>query len=166
MKTIYLIRHAKSDWSDATLDDIHRGLNKRGKKSIPIIAKVLKEKKIEPDIIISSPAKRAKLTINRLLKELGYKTKIKYIDELYLANTDTILSITQEINDKYDSVFIIGHNPGLSEFANLMSDADIKNIPTLGIVALKCKTKNWIECGYHKASMEFFIYPKMFKSEF
>ncbi|MBD3844044.1 MAG: histidine phosphatase family protein [Campylobacterales bacterium] len=162
MKTIYLIRHAKSDWSDAALDDINRGLNKRGKKSIPIMAKVLKEKKIKPDIIISSPAKRTKLTINRLLKELGYKTKIKYTDELYLADPNTILSVVKEINDKYDSVFIIGHNPGLSEFANLMSDADIKNIPTLGIVAIKCKIKNWIECGY-QASMQFFIYPKMFK---
>ncbi|KIM03816.1 MAG: phosphohistidine phosphatase [Sulfurovum sp. AS07-7] len=163
MKTIYLIRHAKSDWSEPLLDDKERGLNKKGKKSIPIMAKALKEKKIKPDIIISSPAKRTKLTVTGLLKELRFKTQITYADELYLADPNTILSAVKEINDKYDFVFIIGHNPGLTEFANLMSDADIENIPTLGIVALKCKIKKWKECRYHKASMEFFIYPKMFK---
>jgi len=143
MKTIYLIRHAKSDWSEPFIGDIDRGLNARGRKSIPIIAKALKEKKIKPDIIISSPAKRAKLTIKGLLKELDRSNKITYKDKLYMADTDTILSVVKEIEDKYDSVFIVGHNPGLTEFVNLMGDKTIENIPTLGIVALKCETKKW-----------------------
>ena len=80
-----------------------------------------------------------------------------------MADTDTILSVVKEIEDKYDSVFIVGHNPGLTEFVNLMGDKTIENIPTLGIVALKCETKKWQNCGYHGAKTEFFIYPKMFK---
>lgn len=163
MKTIYLIRHARSDWSEPLIEDIDRGLNARGKKSIPIIAKELKEKKIKPDIIISSPAKRAKLTIKGLLKELDGSDKIFYKDDLYMADSDTILSVLKGIKDKYDSVFIVGHNPGLTEFANLMDNKTIENIPTLGIVALKCKIKKWQNCKYHSAKVEFFIYPKMFK---
>ena len=142
MKTIYLIRHAKSDWDDLSLGDIDRGLSKRGKKAIPIMAKALYEKKIKPDIIISSSSKRTKLTVEGLLKELDYSTEIIYDDELYLGNPKTILSIIKNTNDKYKSIFIVGHNPGITEFANLMGDKEIENIPTLGIVALKCKIKN------------------------
>jgi phosphohistidine phosphatase len=162
MKMIYLIRHAKSDWNNPSLDDIDRGLSKRGKKSIPIMAIALKEKNIKPDLILSSPAKRAKLTIKKLLKELGLKDEIIYEDSLYMADPDTILSIINEINDKANSIFIVGHNPGLTEFANLIDNKTIGNIPTLGIIALKYKIKKWKECKYHKSRVEFFIYPKMF----
>ncbi|MBD3788786.1 MAG: histidine phosphatase family protein [Campylobacterales bacterium] len=163
MKTIYLIRHAKSDWSAPDTYDAQRGLSKRGKKAIPIMAKALHEKHIKPDLIISSPAKRTKLTAKGLLKELGYSQKIIYQDDLYLADPDTMLSVVKSIDDKYRSIFLIGHNPGITEFANLMSDGEIENIPTLGIVALHCTSKRWEDCGYHHASLEFFIYPKMLK---
>ncbi len=163
MKTIYLIRHAKSDWSNAFLDDFDRDLNKRGKKSITIMAKVLKEKKIKPDIIISSPAKRTKSTIERLLKKLEFKEKITYLNKLYLADSEAILSIIKNIDNKYDSVFIIGHNPGLTDFVNLMTNVNINNIPTLGIIEMKCESEEWRDCKYHKAKVEFFIYPKMFE---
>lgn len=163
MKTIYLIRHAKSDWSDFNINDAKRGLSERGKKDIPLMANELHKKNIKPDLIISSSSNRTKLTVEGIFKRLNYSTEIIYNDELYLANPKTILSLIQNVNDKYKSIFVVGHNPGITDFANLMSDADIENIPTLGIVALKCEVKKWKECKYHDAKVEFFIYPKMFK---
>ncbi len=163
MKTIYLIRHAKSDWGDFDINDAKRGLSERGKRDIPLMANELHKKNIKPDLIISSSSNRTKLTVQGLLKELDYSIKTIYDDELYLATPNTILSIIKNTNDKYKSIFIVGHNPGITDFANLMSDADIENIPTLGIVALKCKTKKWKGCKFNSAKVEFFIYPKMFK---
>jgi len=163
MKTIYLIRHAKSDWSDIDVHDMQRGLSKRGKKAIPIMAKAMREKGIRPDLVIASSAKRTKLTAKKLLKALGISQKIIYKDELYLAAPDTMLSIIHALDDQYQSIFLIGHNPGITEFANLMTDAKIENIPTLGIAALSCNSNSWKHCTYHHTALNFFIYPKMFK---
>jgi phosphohistidine phosphatase len=163
MKNLYLIRHAKSDWSDDSKSDFDRALNKRGKKAILTMAKALKAKKVMPDIILSSSAKRAKLTASGLAKKIGYKGKIKYIDALYMADTETLLGYIRNINDKYDNLFVVVHNPETTELSNMMTDDYIDNVPTLGIVALKLSIDHWKMLTFRKAKLKFFIYPKMFK---
>jgi len=163
MKNLYLIRHAKSDWSDVSKSDFDRSLNKRGEKAILTMAKALKEKKIMPDIILSSSAKRAKLTAKGLAKEIEYSGKIKYIDALYMAEPETIQGLIKDINNKYDSLFIVGHNPETTELSNMLIDDYIDNVPTLGIVALKLPINDWKAFKIGKGKMQFFIYPKMFK---
>ncbi len=162
MKNLYLIRHAKSDWGDESKSDFERGLNKRGQKAILTMAHALKEKKVMPDLILSSSAKRAQLTAEGLAKEIGYRGKIKYIDALYMAETLDVISIIKEIKDKYDNVFIIGHNPETTELTDLMLDDYIDNVPTLGIVALKLPLKHWQKFKPEKIKLNFFIYPKMY----
>ncbi len=162
MKNLYLIRHAKSDWSDESQSDFDRGLNKRGEKAILTMANALKEKKVMPDLILSSSAKRARLTAKGLAKEIGYEGKIKYIDALYMAAPLDVISIIKEIKDKYDDVFIVGHNPETTELTDLMLDDYIDNVPTLGIVALKLPIKHWKKLKPEKAKLNFFIYPKMY----
>ncbi len=162
MKNLYLIRHAKSDWGDESKSDFERGLNKRGQKAILTMAHALKEKKVMPDLILSSSAKRAQLTAEGLAKEIGYRGKIKYIDALYMAETLDVISIIKEIKDKYDNVFIIGHNPETTELTDLMLDDYIDNVPTLGIVALKLPIKHWGKFKPEKIKLNFFIYPKMY----
>ena len=163
MKNLYLIRHAKSDWSDENKSDFDRGLNKRGEKAILTMANVLKEKKIMPDIILSSSAKRAKLTAKGLAKEIEYSGKIKYIDALYMAEPETIQGLIKDINNKYDSLFVVGHNPETTELSNMLIDGYIDNVPTLGIVALQLPIKGWKEFRTREGIMQFFIYPKMFR---
>jgi phosphohistidine phosphatase len=163
MKNLYLIRHAKSDWSDESKSDFDRGLNKRGRKAILTMAHALKEKKIMPDLILSSSAKRTKLTAQGLAKKIGYKGEIKYIDTLYMAEPETIYSLIKNINDSYDTLFVIGHNPETTELSNLITDYYIDNVPTLGIVALKLPIDHWEKFNIREGEMEFFIYPKMFK---
>lgn len=162
MKHLYLIRHAKSDWSDEGKGDFERSLNKRGQKAILTMANALKERKIMPDLILSSSAKRAQLTAKGLAKEIGYSGKIKYIDALYMAEPIDVISIIKEIKDKHDNIFIIGHNPETTELTDLMLDDYIDNIPTLGIVALKLPIKHWKKLKPEKAKLRFFIYPKMY----
>lgn len=164
MKQLYLIRHAKSDWSDESQDDFERGLNARGKKAIVTMAEILNERGILPDLILSSSATRAKLTAKGLAKNIAYKGKIKYLDALYLAEPLEIIDMIKEIKDKYKTVFIVGHNPETTELTDLMVDETIYNVPTLGIVALNVPVKHWNKFKPEKAKLDFFIYPKMFKS--
>ena len=163
MKNLYLIRHAKSDWSDESKSDFDRGLNKRGKKSIFTMADALEKKKVMPDLILSSSAKRAKLTAKGLAKEISYSDEIKYIDALYMADPMDIISMIKEIEDKYNNVFIVGHNPETNELADLMLDDYIENVPTLGIVAFELPIEHWKKFKPEKAKFNFFIYPKMYK---
>jgi len=163
MKNLYLIRHAKSDWSDETKSDFERGLNKRGQKAILIMANALKEKKVMPDLILSSSAKRAKLTAKGLAKEIDYHGEIKYIDALYMAEPKTVHTLIQEVHDKHHSLFIVGHNPETTELCNLMTDEYIDNVPTLGIVALELPIDHWGKLTMGESKLTFFMYPKLFK---
>ena len=163
MKHLYLIRHAKSDWGDESKSDFERGLNKRGQKAILTMAKALKEKKVMPDLILSSSAKRAQLTAKGLAKEIGYRGEIKYIDALYMAAPETVHTLIQDVNDKYDTLFIVGHNPETTELCNMMTDTYIDNIPTLGIVSIKLSVDCWKKLKTGEGKLKFFIYPKMFK---
>lgn len=163
MKTLYIIRHAKSDWSDPTLEDFDRGLNKRGKKSIPLMGEALRDHDVKPDLIISSTAKRALLTAQGLAKELKYKKKIAEQGSLYLCEKEQWLETIASIDDKYDSVFIVGHNPEITDLVNSLIDDYIDNVPTLGIISFKLGVDQWTNFDPQKMKMEFFIYPKMFR---
>jgi phosphohistidine phosphatase len=149
MKTLYIIRHAKSSWKDMTLDDFDRPLNKRGKKDVVTMGRRLKERGVSPDIILSSPAKRAKETTKALSKEIGYDKKIKYIDAIYEASPDTLEKILDSVDEKYETVFLIGHNPGLNMLAERYVGFN-ENLPTCGIVALKFDTKELLWVDYPK----------------
>jgi phosphohistidine phosphatase len=114
-----------------------------------------------PDLIFSSSAKRTKKTAKGLARKMGYKKKIIFLDDLYLAGPQTLLQIVQQIRKKHQTVFIIAHNPGITDFANKMTaDKTIENIPTLGVAALELPVSKWQECQYKIAKLHFFIYPK------
>lgn len=163
MKTLYIIRHAKSSWDDLDQSDYDRPLNERGKRDAPRMGKRLKEKEIHPDIILSSPAKRACSTGKRIAEILKYpKNNIKTIKALYHADEVTLLETLKKVNDNCDVVMLIGHNPGLTEFVNTISEDEtsIDNIPTCGIVAFEFKIDSWKEIKWAMGKMLFFDYPK------
>lgn len=162
MKIIYLIRHAKSSWKDHRLTDFNRPLNKRGKKDAPFMGEKLKEKHIKPDLILSSPANRAKKTAQAIAEKISYPAeKIGFNDEFYDASEITILNHIKKLDEKFNSIMIFGHNPGLTQLNNLISDNYIDNIPTCGIVALEYD-KNWSEVGKNSCRIIFFEYPKKY----
>lgn len=161
MKMLYVIRHAKSSWDDPTLSDFDRPLNKRGKKDAPVIGKRLKHRNVTPDLLLSSPAERALTTCHEIAVEIGYaKSKIKTDKKLYHAEDIEILRIIQSLDHTYSCVWIFGHNPGLTDFVNLLANADIDNVPTCGVVACSLSIQSWDEAGKGKGSVIFFDYPK------
>jgi len=162
MKTLFLIRHAKSYWGDQSINDFDRTLNKRGKKDAPFMGEVLKDKKVKPDLIISSPAKRAKKTAIEIAIKLDYPDKkILYKNDIYDASSNTILSIINKIDNKYSDVMLFGHNPGLTLLNNYLSNNYIENIPTCGIVALSSDNQ-WNDIGAQTCKQLFFEYPKLY----
>jgi phosphohistidine phosphatase len=162
VKRLVIIRHAKSSWGNALLEDFDRPLNERGKKDAPLMAKRFKEKKILPDLMITSPAKRANSTCKKFAKIFEVdKKNIWKEPKLYHASENVILKLTKEIDEQNNVVFIFGHNPGLTNFVNYASNLEIDNIPTTGIVVLE--VSNWKKLGKEKAKAVYFDYPSNIK---
>jgi phosphohistidine phosphatase len=161
MKTLYLIRHAKSDWNNPLLSDFDRPLNKRGKKDAPFMGSVLAKAHIHPDLILSSPAVRAQMTAIEIAKKIGYDSdSILYHEALYAASCDQIQRVVKSVSSTQKTVFLIGHNPGLTEFAQYISGHSIENIPTCGIVCVTLKEDDWSSIGKNSTQFISFDYPK------
>jgi phosphohistidine phosphatase len=165
MKTLYIIRHAKSSWDDPDLSDFERPLNKRGKKDAPNMARRLKEKRVTPDVMISSPATRAFETCKEFAKILGFDSDhIKSDRRLYHANEDQLLTVIRELKDRKrddeEIVLLFGHNPGLTEFANMLLNGYIDSIPTCGIVKATLNINRWQDANFGCGQIDFFDYPK------
>lgn len=161
MKTLLLIRHAKSSWNNVTLPDFERSLNERGKHDAPLMAKQIKDKKIEIDAFVSSPAKRAKKTAEIFMDEFDAKEKkLILIPSLYEATSEKFYDAIENLKDKYDTVALIAHNPGITDFINSLECSPVYNMPTCAVYAIKIKTKNWKEFREAKKEFLFFEYPK------
>jgi len=165
MKRLFIIRHAKSNWDNLLIKDFDRPLNKRGEKDAPRMAKRLKESRVFPDVILSSPAKRALATCQEFCRILKLPEKqIITQQKLYHANEDDILDVVRNIKDRKgdeeEIVFLFGHNPGLTEFVNSLLNEDIDNIPTCGIVSCALTAKSWDDVTWGSGELDFFDYPK------
>ncbi len=161
MKTLIIIRHAKSSWEDMTLSDFDRPLNNRGKRDAPAMGELMKKLKVIPQLMISSPAKRAKATAFEIAEKLGINEKDIVLNEnLYHAATSEILRIASMVDDNIEKIVIVGHNPGLTYLANTKTGAYIDNIPTSGIVGIKFDIDSWKEVEDAQGVLAFFEYPK------
>jgi phosphohistidine phosphatase len=161
MKTILLIRHAKSSWDKPGQEDRDRSLNERGKKDAPLMAKRLKEKKIEIDVFYSSPAKRARSTANRFMKEYDVdKNKMLTSDLLYAAGIEEFNEALEKLSDKYDNIAVFSHNPGITSFANSLTTTRIDDMPTSAIFAVKIEIDKWKNFRTSEKEFWFFDFPK------
>lgn len=162
MKRLYLIRHAKSSWKNSDLADVDRPLNKRGQRDAPFMGKLLKkEYKVKPDLILSSPAKRALKTAKIIAKEITCpKRKIVTKDSLYASGIPAMLNVIQYLDDSLDEVMLFGHNPDLTSLANYLSNQQVDNIPTCGIFCVDFDIQSWQDVEKGKGIFKFFDYPK------
>ena len=161
MKTLILVRHAKSDWSESGLADMDRPLNDRGKRDAPVMAHRLLDKKIKIDRFISSPAKRAAKTAKIIAGEYGKKKeKVIFNEKLYLAEPAAFFEVIKGVDDKDDTIAIFSHNNGITDFANLLTDTRVDNIPTCGIFAVKAECDTWQDFQKTKKTFWFFDFPK------
>lgn len=159
---LYLIRHAKSSWDDPSLQDFDRPLNGRGQKDAPKMGKRLKKRGIVPELMISSTAVRAATTALAIADKLHYaRENILMRDELYHAEPSAILNVVQQTDEAVNTLFVFGHNPGLTDFANELCKKDIDNIVTCGVYALALDVNGWEALRLHKqAKLLFYDFPK------
>lgn len=161
MKTLLLVRHAKSSWDSAHTPDIERPLNDRGKKDAPVMAKRLRKAGIHPDRLVSSPARRARHTAELFARELEVdKKEIDIRTELYHAQPSTFQQVIAGLNDEDQTVALFSHNPGITEFANSLGSMRVDNMPTCAVFVVRCGCEKWTE--FLSGSLEFvsFDYPK------
>lgn len=161
MKILYTVRHAKSSWDHVGLDDFERPLNDRGHRDALRLGKLLKEQKIIPDLLISSPASRAAMTARLLSEQIKYSlSKIVFDPNLYMASTHLLFKTIAAIENKYEQVMLIGHNPGVTALVNELADVNIPNLPTCGIYGLKLKIKSWSELSKKCGQRILYEFPK------
>ena len=161
MKTLYLLRHAKSSWDNPELKDFERPLSPRGLKDVPVMSDRFAEKGNLVDCIICSPAIRAKSTAQRLAKNIGFPQDDMISNaELYFAGAGMFLKAASLVDETCASAMLVGHNPAITEFVNMMADVDIDNIPTCGLVKLGLPVDTWSDVEFGAATLLDFDYPK------
>lgn len=144
MKTLLLMRHAKSSWKESDLADHERPLNKRGQKDAPRMGSILADRELIPQRILSSTAVRARQTAEAVLETAGYQGEVTYLDRLYLAEAEEYIAVLRELPDDIERVMVIGHNPGLETLLQLLSGL-IEPLPTAVIAHLALPIQQWSE---------------------
>ena len=161
MKTLTLLRHAKSSWKDASLQDRERPLNRRGQRDAPIMAERIKKQGIRPSLILSSPAVRAWATAKIMAHEIGYPMEfLQREDRLYHASTRALLLVIADQDEGFNNLMIVGHNPGLSDFANHLMPGLTDNIPTCGFVSFEIDSDDWNLDNESEIKLLIYDYPK------
>ncbi|BCR06821.1 phosphoglycerate mutase [Desulfuromonas versatilis] len=161
MKRLTLIRHGKSSWKDPDLDDIERPLNKRGKQDAPLMGERLARRGHLPDIILSSPAKRARKTAEAIAEKLGIPSSKQILERaIYAAEPSELLALVRRLEEDWQHVFLVGHNPGFTELGNLLADCGLDNLPTCGVLCLDFDVPTWKEVAPHGGTLVFLDYPK------
>ena len=156
-KTLYLVRHAKSSWSAADLNDFDRPLNTRGLRDAPEMGRRLTARGVRPGIILCSPAKRAVQTLEQLNLDCGH---VEYEERMYAASDRELLSLIRALNDRYRSAMLIGHNPAMSVLAGALSGAQIHSMPTCAVAAIRLDESLWARAGTGPGVLLDMDYPK------
>ncbi|HSR87604.1 MAG TPA: histidine phosphatase family protein [Pontiella sp.] len=160
-KTLYLMRHAKSGWTDMSQSDFDRPLNKRGQRDAPEMGRRLKKRDVKPEIILCSPAQRSRQTLEQLIREFGGTMKtVQFDDRIYEADPDTLLDVIRSLPEAFASAMVIGHNPSMGRLANQLSDVRIEQMPTCAVATLELPSSRWKDTGTQTARLLHFDYPK------
>lgn len=158
MKTLYLLRHAKSSWDDPDLADFDRPLNNRGLNAARFIGGLMFERGIRPERMVSSPAKRAKQTAV-LVREIAELPKLEIDDRIYEASSLSLFNLVSEFPDDTASVLIVGHNPGMEELIRLLS-GEPHSVPTAALSRVTLDVDRWSDLGLNCGTLDFIIRPK------
>lgn len=167
MKTIYLLRHAKSSWKDATRDDFDRPLNKRGRRAAKAMGRYLATQGIEPAQILCSSSRRTRETLEILQKAIGASIPIRFEKGIYLAEAPDLLTRLRTLSDSLSSVLLIGHNPGMERLALMLAaaggEAEVRmadKFPTGALAILRADTDTWEQLAPDMARLEAFVCPR------
>ena len=160
MKTLFLVRHAKSSKDDPTLADRDRPLADRGRKEAPKMGKRLARREVKPDLLLSSPALRALTTAQLIADELGCERKDIVVDDrLYASSAQGLLAVIRALDNTLDRVMLFGHNPEFTELAHRLS-SEIVDMPTSAVAEFDFDTQAWSDVGELEPAKAVLDYPK------
>lgn len=163
MKTVYLVRHAKSSWEYGNVDDHDRPLKGRGISDAHMVSQLLSQANDSPQALFSSPATRALHTAMIFARNLNFPfSEIQIRKELYMCSEDRVLKLIKSLNDEVDSVMIFSHNPTITDFVNRCISQKIDNVPTTGVVSFHFDISLWKDATFN-ARLALFDYPKKHK---
>jgi len=159
-RTLFLVRHAKSSWDGIDLPDTERPLADRGKRDAPMMGKRLEKRQVKPDLILSSPARRALSTAEIIANELDYRVKDIVVDDrLYATDAETLLGVIGELSDKLKCVMLFGHNPEFTDLAHRLSN-EVTLMPTCAVAQFTFESESWATIGAVKPAKVVLDYPK------
>ncbi len=163
MKTVVFARHAKSDWS-LELPDRQRPLNSRGNRDAPMMGRMLKAYGFEPDLVLSSPAVRARTTAELVQEAMGYQGEFQIHEEIYEHGAGTVASLLQDLSDDYETVMVFGHNPTTEELISYFLQMRGRvTVPTAGMACIEFPGNYWRELSPLYTHLRWFLIPKLIK---
>lgn len=146
MKTLFILRHAKSDWDDPELSDHERPLNKRGRKAAKKLGEFTRNRSLMPELVLASSAVRAQQTVELWSKASGYDGPVQTLRELYLAQPERYISAIRALDSGLESVMVVGHNPGLEELVEVLT-GKVEPLPTAALAHVQVDTPTWRDLG-------------------
>jgi len=159
MKTLLLLRHAKSDWGDSSLRDFDRPLADRGERDAPRIGKALRKSGVTPDIIIASPAARARATVQAAMKAAKVELKITFDESIYGASSAELMKIIRRLPDADECALLVGHNPGFEDLAGRLTGSH-ERMPTAALACIEFQIEHWNDVNDGQGKLAWRLTPK------
>ena len=159
MKKLLLLRHAKSDWGDASLPDFERPLNERGRRAAPLIGRFIREQGLHPQLVIASPAQRTMDTASLVIAASGIEAETRYDERIYEAQVANLLQVISEIDDRKTEVLLVGHNPGVESLIEYLT-GETRRVPTAALASMTLDVGRWREAGRQSGHLEWLVKAK------
>ncbi len=163
MKTLLLLRHAKSSWKNTSVKDFDRPLNQRGLKAAPAIGRLMRKRKLQPELVLSSPAERARQTTQLVLEAAGLKTEVRYDERIYEASAARLFEIVSQIDEEAGMVMMVGHNPGFEELLEALS-GEARSLSTAALACIELDIERWSKVRAGENQLAWLVRPKELKS--
>ena len=161
MKTLTLIRHAKSSWKEPDLSDEDRPLSKKGKRDAPAIGELLAQLGMLPDLFLVSPAKRTQATASAIARQLHLDERRRVLEPaIYEADWQDLLKLVCRLGSKVDDLWLCGHNPGLLDLINQLTETHLDNLPSGSVARLRFSISNWEDVSSNKGRLMLLLTPK------
>jgi phosphohistidine phosphatase len=159
VKTLFLLRHAKSSWKDQSLPDFERPLNHRGKEAAEAMGRYMKRELIVPELVLSSPAWRARETIERVAKAAKWTPEIRFDQRIYEAGGLRLLEVVSQIENERKTALLVGHNPGMEELLMLLT-GEAKRVRTGALMKIELRTSKWANAADKRAKLAWMTNPR------
>jgi phosphohistidine phosphatase len=159
MKTLHLLRHAKSSWKNPDLADFDRPLNGRGREAAPLVGQLILKKKIRPDLILSSPAERARQTAALIIESAELAAELRFDERIYDADATRLLDVVSQIDEPFGVALLVGHNPGMEDLLETLT-GEKQGMPTAALARIILDVEKWSKVRERVGRLEWLVRAK------